>query len=153
MQICTAWAWDHRRNSISETWGKCFMFVFVLFFVQLAKGMETPCRQRWKKKTESQETRGRQQWWEIRKAHFLLTTSVALMQVCFDCVMALCVQTQTGTAQKTTPRMERTCCVIRCLSRDPRALERLLQSMLVPRSWASRYIRFEVHYCETLSRT
>lgn len=30
----------------------------------------------------------------------------------FDSMMVLYVQTQTGTAEKRTPKMERTCCVI-----------------------------------------
>lgn len=68
-----------------------------------------------------------------------ITTFVGLMRVHFDSMMALFIQTRTGTAEKRTPRMERTCYVIQCSSQDPLELERQLQSMLVPRSWASRY--------------
>lgn len=62
-------------------------------------------------------------------------------------MVALCVQTQTGTVEKRAPRMGRTC-VIQCSSQDPLELERQLQSMPVPRSLALRYKCFKVHICD-----
>lgn len=48
-------------------------------------------------------------------------------------------QIQTGTVEKRSFRMERTCYAIRCSSQDPLGLGRLRQSMRVLRNWASRY--------------
>lgn len=130
------------------------MFHVSFFSVQLAEGMETPCRPRREKKADGQETRGRQQWWEPEKKILIfffflfITTFVDLVCVCFYSTVALCVQIQTGTVEKRTPRMERTC-VIQCSSPDPLELERRLQSMLVHRSWASRYKTVKIHNCDT----
>lgn len=127
-----------------DHWGECLMFLFV----QLAEGMETTRRPRREKEAERQDTRGRQQWWDKKTFYNFLFNYFCWFDVCLcDHMMALCVQTQTGTAEKRTPRMTRTCYVTHCLSQDPLEWERLLQSMLAPRSSASRYKIFKVHNC------
>lgn len=76
------------------------------------------------------------------------TTSTDLVCVCFYLTVALCVQTQTGTVERRTSRMERTC-AIQCSSPDPRESERRPQSMLVLRSWVSRCEAVNLHSCDT----
>lgn len=68
-------------------------------------------------------------------------------RVCLSILtLAFWVQTQTGTVESWTPWKERTCVTL-CSSPDPPELARRLQSTLVRRSWASRYI---VRDCDAL---
>lgn len=53
--------------------------------------------------------------------------------------LVLCVQTQTGTVETTTVRTRRTRCVTQSSSQDPLESEKLLPSMLVLKSSASRF--------------
>lgn len=104
------------------------------------------------KKEKSRKTRNKRKAamvGDYKNADLNFLFIICRLDVCSDCMMALCVQTLTGTAEKRTPRMERTHCVIQCSSQDPLELERLLRSTLVPRSWASRYKSFKVHHCNT----
>lgn len=115
-----------------------FLFLFLFFFVN-------SWLKEWKLRADREENKKQKERKQEEGSNgrvslcLFVTTSVGLMCVCFDSMMALFVQTRTGTAEKRTPRMETTCYVIQCLSQDPLELERQLQSMLVPRSWASRY--------------
>lgn len=65
---------------------------------------------------------------------------------CFSICLSVCFkeshlyfQIQTGTVEKRSSRMERTCYAIHCSSLDPLGLGKLQQSMPVLKNWASRY--------------